>query len=292
MLATLLLTTGVVLAGPARPHAPTTVTILYDAFGGAPGLVQDWGFAALVEHQGKRILFDTGNDPDILAANARRLNVDLGHLDFVVVSHRHGDHAAGLSAVLAANPTVPIYAPHEGFGVFGASIPGSFYRTAPALPDSSRYFGGQVPEHIQSGQAWPGAHFVLVDTSMAVAPGIRLIALISNTPGTRELHELSLLLSTPTGPLLIVGCSHPGIERVLAAVPAGQGPVRLLLGGLHLVTTPDSVLNPLVHRLHQQWDVAQIAPGHCTGEPAFAALRREYGSAYVYAGLGRRIVID
>jgi 7,8-dihydropterin-6-yl-methyl-4-(beta-D-ribofuranosyl)aminobenzene 5'-phosphate synthase len=289
----LLLLAGFGLATPAAVSPDSTaVTILYDAFGGTHDLVQDWGFAALVEYRGKRILFDTGNNPGILAENARRLHVDLARIDLVVVSHRHGDHAAGLSAILAANPTVPIYAPQEGFGIFGASIPGTFYRTAPSLPDSLRYFAGVVPDRIHSGQAWPEAHFILVDTSMVVAPGIRLVALVSHTPGTRELHELSLLLTTPTGPLLIVGCSHPGIERILAALPPGERPVRLLLGGLHLVTTPDSVLNPLVHRLHREWQVAQVAPGHCTGEPAFAALRREYGDGYIYAGLGRRLVVS
>jgi len=109
------------LAGPVAPlppgGAPTTVTILYDAFGGGPGLVRDWGFAVLIEYQGKRILFDTGNNAAIFMQNADRLHVDLTKLDLVVVSHRHSDHAAGLSAVLRLNPDVPVYAPREPFGI-------------------------------------------------------------------------------------------------------------------------------------------------------------------------------
>ena len=293
MLAALLLSATLGLARP--PHhapAPTTVTILYDAFGGAPGLVRDWGFAALIEYQGKRILFDTGNNAAVFAHNVRRLHIDLTHLDFVVVSHRHSDHTAGLSVVLRANPQVSIYAPREGFGMFGAAVPGSFYRALPSLPDSLRYFEGVVPDHIQSGTLWPSAHFVLVDSSVTIAPGIRLVALVSETPGTRELRELSLVLATPGGGILIVGCSHPGIERILGAAGAPDTPLRALFGGLHLVAAPDSLLDPLVQRLHQQWRVTQVAPGHCTGEPAFAALKREYGDDYVYAGLGRRVVLQ
>ncbi len=292
MLAGLVLSAALGLARP--PHhasGPTTVTILYDAFGGAPGLERDWGFAALIEYQGKRILFDTGNNAAVFAQNVRRLHVDLTHLDFVVVSHRHSDHTAGLSVVLRANPQVPIYAPREGFGIFGAAVPGTFYRALPSLPDSMRYFGGVVPDLIQSGTLWPSAHVVLVDSSLTIAPGIRLVALVSETPGTRELRELSLVLSTPSGGVLIVGCSHPGIERILAAAGAPDTPVRALFGGLHLVAAPDSLLGPLVQRLHQQWRVTQIAPGHCTGEPAFAALQREYGDGYLYAGLGRRVAL-
>jgi 7,8-dihydropterin-6-yl-methyl-4-(beta-D-ribofuranosyl)aminobenzene 5'-phosphate synthase len=51
-------------------------------------------------------------------------------------------------------------------------------------------------------------------------------------------------------------------------------------------------LTTLADRLHHQWQVTQVAPGHCTGEPAFAALQREYGADYRYAGLGRRILVD
>jgi 7,8-dihydropterin-6-yl-methyl-4-(beta-D-ribofuranosyl)aminobenzene 5'-phosphate synthase len=76
-----------------------TITVLYDAFGKVPGLHKDWGYSALVEAAGKQILFDTGNNPDILAANAKSLHVDLSRLDFVVMSHRHGDHMGGMEYV-------------------------------------------------------------------------------------------------------------------------------------------------------------------------------------------------
>ena len=61
-----------------------------------------------VECGGKRILFDTGNNPDILAQNAKAKGIDLSKLDFVVVSHRHGDHMGGLSYVPSVNPKVSI----------------------------------------------------------------------------------------------------------------------------------------------------------------------------------------
>jgi metal-dependent hydrolase (beta-lactamase superfamily II) len=89
------------------------ITILYDAFGKDPSMRKDWGFSALVEVAGKRILFDTGDNRDIFAANVAAKNVDLTKLDFVVLSHRHGDHMAGLAHVLSVNPTVKIYAPKE-----------------------------------------------------------------------------------------------------------------------------------------------------------------------------------
>ena len=100
---------------------------------------KDWGFSALVEVAGKQILFDTGNDRDIFAANVKAKGIDLTNLDFVVLSHRHSDHMAGLSHVLSVNPKVKIYAPKEGFGIFGSSLPSRFYRKDESLPPQMRY---------------------------------------------------------------------------------------------------------------------------------------------------------
>jgi 7,8-dihydropterin-6-yl-methyl-4-(beta-D-ribofuranosyl)aminobenzene 5'-phosphate synthase len=262
------------------------VTILYDAFGGGKGLIRDWGFAALVEYGGKRILFDTGNNADIFARNTRALGVDLRRLDLVVISHRHGDHTSGLNHLLARNPRVVIYAPRERFGLFGSEVPADFYRSDPSLPDSLRYYGGAPPQARRSGSPWPGADFRWIDTLTEIAPGVALISTVSSTPGTLELRELSLALRTPKGLVLLVGCSHPGIETIVAASRAYDPHLHAIFGGLHLVGAPDSVVARVGAALHDTWAVDLIAPGHCTGEPAFADLRRRFGAGYRYAGLG------
>src|ERR1039457_237956 len=51
----------------AAAAAPARITVLYDAFGKNAVMSKDWGYAALVEISGKRILFDTGDDPAIFA---------------------------------------------------------------------------------------------------------------------------------------------------------------------------------------------------------------------------------
>jgi 7,8-dihydropterin-6-yl-methyl-4-(beta-D-ribofuranosyl)aminobenzene 5'-phosphate synthase len=269
-----------------QPPSPSRVTILYDAFGDRAGLTRDWGFAALVEYRGRRILFDTGNNAEIFAANIRALHVNLRTIDFVVVSHRHGDHTAGINYLLQVNPRAKIYAPRESFGVFGAALPGTFYRADTALPGRMRYFDGQPPGELRFGTPWPKANVTLVDSLTEVVPGAFIIATVSETPGTLELRELSLALQTSEGMVLLVGCSHPGIETILTASRPVADRVHLILGGLHLVTTPDTEIERITTSLHDQWHVRRIAPGHCTGEPAFAALQRTFGEAYVYAGLG------
>ena len=266
--------------------AESKITIVYDAFGNDAAMKKDWGFSALVEVAGKRILFDTGNDRDIFAANVKAKGVDLTNLDLVVLSHRHSDHMAGLSYVLSVNPKVKIYAPKEGFGIYGSSLPSSFYRKDESLPPQMRYYDSKPPEVMKFGTAWQGANFELIDKTTEIAPGITLIALVSEAPGTKELKELSLAVNTPDGLVLVVGCSHPGIDKIVEAAAAINPKIQLLAGGFHLVVAPDDVIAKAVAALKDTFKVENIAPGHCTGEPTFAALKQAFGDRYIYAGVG------
>lgn len=272
-------------------HSKAQITILYDAFGNDPAMQKDWGYAAFIEYDGKRILFDTGNNPEVLEQNAAAKHVDLSKLDFVVMSHRHGDHMGGLSYLLRVNPRVKIYAPKEGFGVYGGDLPSTFYRKDPSLPPEQRYYNGAPPEMMRFGSAWPGATFELIDKNTEIAPNIYLIALVSDKPGTLELRELSLAINTPEGVVIVVGCSHPGIDRIVAAAAAINPRIHVIAGGFHLVVTRDADIEKVVAALHDTYKVEYVAPGHCTGEPAFAALQKAFGDRYLYAGLGTTVEV-
>ncbi len=259
---------------------PVRITILYDAFGKRSTLEQDWGYSAFIEYGGKRILFDTGNNPEILAKNAAAQGVDLSRLDFVILSHRHGDHMGGMEYLLRVNPQVKIYAPRENFGVYGSSLPGTFYRRDESLARDQRYFEGSPPREMSFGSAWPRARFELIEGTTQVSPGIHLISLVSDKAGTLELRELSLAIETPEGIVLVVGCSHPGIVNIVRAAAAIDPRIHFVAGGLHLVTANDADIGDVVASLHDRLKVDYVAPGHCTGEPAFAALKRAFGDRY------------
>jgi len=97
---------------------------------------------------------------------------------------------------------------------------------------------------------------------------------LSQKKGTLELPELTLAIKRPGGLLLVDGCSHAGIEAILEAASAIDPRTEIVFGGLHLVTTPVEEIDTLVGNLQTKWKVQRIAPGHCTGEPAFARLRK------------------
>ncbi len=274
---------------PAAVQAKDRVTILYDAFSDSKEIIKDWGFSALVEHDGKRILFDTGNNAATFEHNVKAIGVDLSKLDFVVISHRHTDHTTGLKYLLSVNPNVPVYAPMESFGIFGGAVPAALIKPVTTLPDRMRYYDGKYPDKIPTGYPWSSGNFVLVDKLTEISPGIFIVFTISKTPGTLELRELSLVLRGPDGLSVIVGCSHPGIEEILRAASAIDPHVHFLCGGLHLVSTPETEIDRLVDNLKNKWKIEKVAPGHCTGEPAFLRLQKAFGDNYLYAGAGTRL---
>jgi 7,8-dihydropterin-6-yl-methyl-4-(beta-D-ribofuranosyl)aminobenzene 5'-phosphate synthase len=187
---------------------------------------------------------------------------------------------------LQVNPKVKIYAPKEGFGVYGADLPSTFYRKDPSLPPEERYYDGAPPDVMRFGAAWPGANFQLIGQHTEIAPGIHLIALVSDKPGTLELRELSLALNTPEGMVIVVGCSHPGIDKIVETATAINPRIHFIVGGFHLVVSQDPDIEKIVSSLHDTFKVAYVAPGHCTGEPTFTALKKTFSRRYLYAGLG------
>ena len=159
------------------------VTIIYDAFGPPSALKMDWGFAALIEYGGRRILFDTGNNAKTFEHNVKELAIDLTKLDAVIISHRHGDHTSGLNHLLKVNPTVKIYAPMEG-AQFNSKTPLAFFKREPGLPPTMSYYRGKEPENITTGSPWE-ANFQIVPETAEIFPGFFVLTNRSDKAGTR-----------------------------------------------------------------------------------------------------------
>jgi 7,8-dihydropterin-6-yl-methyl-4-(beta-D-ribofuranosyl)aminobenzene 5'-phosphate synthase len=146
---------------------------------------------------------------------------------------------------------------------------------------------GPFAENVLSGGfAAPGANFQLVDKNTEIAPGMYLIALLSDKPGTLEVKELSLAIKSPKGVILILGCSHPVVEQIMHEAASIDSHITIVLGGLHQIQASDSEAERIADVLHDQYKIDRIAPGHCTGEQEFAALKKSFGDHYVYAGVG------
>ena len=97
---------------------------------------------------------------------------------------------------------------------------------------------------------------------------------------------------TPDGIVLVVGCSHSTIEKIVeAAKNTINKPIHLFLGGTHLLPAKDDQISSIAVSLRDNWNVRYVAPVHCTGEPAFAILKETFSDRYIYAGLGTTVLL-
>jgi 7,8-dihydropterin-6-yl-methyl-4-(beta-D-ribofuranosyl)aminobenzene 5'-phosphate synthase len=62
--------------------------------------------------------------------------------------------------------------------------------------------------------------------------------------------------------------------------------LNIVFGGFHMPAASDAEVARVATSLHDRLQVARLAPGHCTGEPAFARFKRMWGADYLYAGVG------
>lgn len=290
-----------------------TIINLYDAFGKDSALIKDFGFSCVTRYQGKTVLFDAGSHADIFKSNTVRLGINLAEIDMVVVSHTHFDHLNGLDYLLQINPTVKIYFPYDIF--WGAPVPYDATGQEPAVADSlpvyMQYFDGGPTKFFihQSGRFWK-ANIEFVKESKEILPGLTIIAssspymgYFSCYPGksfvegqfghaqdackNTHLPELSLAMKTDKGQVLIVGCSHTGVENIFRQTRDDTSDkIDLLYGGFHLIPFDRPQTIQIVHMLKDELQVRRVAPAHCTGHLAFKILLEAYQTGYIYAGLG------
>ena len=158
------LSTGPVAAPSAEPPlhqvASLKITILSTML--ADEGMGEWGFAALVEADGRRILFDTGLHPETVLQNARELGIDLSSVTDVVLSHHHEDHTGGLLALrreLSKRSPMAMSRIHVAPGIFlGRRHPGSEEESNStiAVKPAMEATGAVFVEHREPAEIFPG----------------------------------------------------------------------------------------------------------------------------------------
>lgn len=248
------------------PTASPRLTILFDNVPGRPGLSTLWGFAALVEVGGRRLLFDTGSNGRALLKNMAALGVDPAALDLLFLSHPHWDHIGGLDSVLELGPDLALVV-HEGFSKH-------------LIADLE----GQCRELIVIGEA-----------PREIAPGLWTTGMMEADPTRAGPPEQALILGaaddgTAVGvSAAISGCAHPGMERIVERGTAMLGrPMDWAIGGFHLMYADAAEIERAVATM-QGLDIAYVVPTHCTGDAARAAFVRGFGDRCIAGGVGREI---
>ena len=213
------------------------------------------GFSCLVRLTRKTILFDTGGDSSTLLYNLGKLEIDPGEVDDVFLSHIDGDHTGGLGGFLEQNRAVTIYLPQSFPKYFKEEIIST---------------GVKVKEVSAARELLPGVY-----TTGELGGGI---------------IEQSLVVRTSQGLVVMTGCAHPGIVKIIGkakeVVPGNR--VYLAIGGFHLSGTSPAQIEAIISNL-LRLGVYKAAPCHCSGNEARRLFEKNYGANYMEVGAGKRI---
>jgi 7,8-dihydropterin-6-yl-methyl-4-(beta-D-ribofuranosyl)aminobenzene 5'-phosphate synthase len=280
------------LAQPSEPRATAAkVTVLSTMLADIEG-IGEWGFAALVEVDGYRLLFDTGARPQTVLRNAEELKLDLSGIGEVLLSHNHADHTGGLvslrKALAASNPAALSRA-HVARGIFE--------------PREGHRFGGNPMPAARVAYEATGAKMVEHAGPASLAPGVWLTGPVErrypekNWPEGGSIvtpagavedtipEDQSLVVWAGDGLLIVTGCGHAGLGNILAKaremVPGV--PVTAVVGGLHLLEADEAALAWTGERMREA-GVRHLLGAHCTGLEAVYRLR-------ALAGLERRTAV-
>lgn len=239
----------------------------------------EWGFAALVEVDGHKILFDTGAHEDTVRRNLKEMKLDLADVELVILSHNHDDHTAGLLPLrrqFAAKSPKTLSKVYAGSGIFWPRISA----------------GGAVSDRMagvrRDYQATGGA-IVEVTRPMEILPGVWLTGPVPRVHPERNWssvgkvrtaagdvedtvpEDMTLVFQTAQGPVYLFGCGHAGVINTLehARKTIDPAPVKAVVGGLHLFAADDKHLAWTAGQL-KAFGVQQLLGAHCTGiEPVY-----------------------
>ena len=248
--------------------------------------VGEWGFAALVEADGRRILFDTGARPETVLKNARELGVDLGGVSEVILSHHHGDHTGGLVTLRrewSGQHPKALSLAYVGDGIF-LSRPGARgEETNETIAFKKEYeaLGGSLPGHRPADADLPGAW--LTGPVPRVHPERNWSLRRTIVKDGRKIEDnvpedMSLVLDTEKGLVVVSGCGHAGVINTLefARKEVRSAPVYAALGGFHLFEADAAALD-WTARMLRSCELKNLLGAHCTGIEAVFGLRQRLG---------------
>ncbi len=238
----------------------------------------EWGYSALIEVDGRKILFDTGAKPETVLQNARELDIDLSDVEDVFLSHSHWDHIGGLltlrKELKKRNPNA-LSRIHVGEGIFSKRV--NSKNTILVIRDELEADDVEFIVYANQQELFPGVW---------ITGPINRIHAEQNWSGNGKIEtdsgivedivpeDQSLVIDTKDGLVLISGCGHAGLINTLEHVSANGNNKKVftIIGGFHLFSASEEQLEWTASKL-KDFGVSKIIGAHCTGINALYALR-------------------
>ena len=245
--------------------------------------IGEWGFSALVEADSVKILFDAGAREETVIQNCKELNVDLSQAYELILSHNHPDHTGGWlslrNSVKDAHPQA-LSVTHVGKGLFDTRIAPNGAENTTRQKDSLLYVqsGGKVYVHNSFIEIHPGIFLTgpvprpYPEKNYTLGGNI----IMKKDEAGNVIHDIvpedmSLVIRTEKGLVLVSGCGHSGIINTITHTQnnlAGQ-PLLAAIGGFHLLENTDDQIKWTAEKLKES-RIRYFMGAHCTGiEPVY-----------------------
>jgi 7,8-dihydropterin-6-yl-methyl-4-(beta-D-ribofuranosyl)aminobenzene 5'-phosphate synthase len=247
-------------------------TLIENAQGEHLSLKTEHGLSFLIEKNGHKVLFDTGQSGAFIE-NAHKLRLSLDNLDFVAISHSHYDHSGGFrhlskingafTLITGKNFFVPKYASD---GISYEYISNDFDEKF-LVDKGIRHLTTEKP----MDEILPGFFVLTAFPRVHPDEGINSRFVLQTANGFVPddfSDEICLAVETKRGFVLLLGCSHPGLKNMLdAATSLLPGPLFAVMGGPHLVEASDDCLAASVSYV-QNYGFKAVGLSHCIGKTA------------------------
>jgi 7,8-dihydropterin-6-yl-methyl-4-(beta-D-ribofuranosyl)aminobenzene 5'-phosphate synthase len=266
------------------------------------GARAEHGWSVWIETEAASYLFDTGQGTTHLH-NAGFLRKDVATADAILVSHHHSDHTGGLLdavKVIArrSSASVPVYA-----------HPDLFKNSYFSSKDTLTFVG--LP-HTRRALETAGADFRLDTGWREVADGLFMTGEVPRRttfehpdPGCRHEDEQSRLvldpirddqtvvIDTPSGLFVILGCAHAGIVNILTYITERTGKARFhtIMGGTHLAPAGEEQVERTIAALMEH-DIERIGVSHCTGQKVAVRMAQAFGERFFFCSVGTQVTVE
>lgn len=253
----------------------------------------EWGLSVFINHEGKSILLDTGASSKF-RENSRKMGIDLQQTDYGVLSHAHYDHADGLPCFFRFNSKADFYlsanCKENCYGkrwIFGKYIG--------IKKGVMKEFASRIKYVSEKTELYKNAYILPHGngdfTEIAKKAGLFVKENKKTVPDSFN-HEQSLVLRTEKGLVILNSCSHAGVENIIDEVREAFPEEKIVayIGGLHLYRSDEKAVLSLADTI-KKLGIEKIYTGHCTGDKAFALLKRELGDSLVQLKSGLAIEI-
>lgn len=255
------------------------------------------GLSLLIEADGKRILFDTGQSGDFFK-NAVALNQNLEDLDFVVISHGHYDHSGGFEKLIENIKKVPQLVVGEEFfrpkyktvaeneyKYNGVSFSEEYIREKGIVLNMVKEDIVYLTEHIMV------FHHFKQSNDFEKRNSKFFYKEDSHYSPDEFDDEISLGIVTEKGLVVIAGCSHVGIVNILNTIAERVNiPIYAVIGGTHLVEASAERIQKTIESL-KKMKIQLVAVSHCTGEDGIRSISHEFKEKFLYNNTGKIIEI-